>query len=95
MNQIRPHSFFSSDPIAEPQEMTAHFPIGHLASVLVMLDEASKAPTRVGMRVRLRNLPDVTGTDDGPARRPGERLVVWEDRDGAWTISATQIEAAP
>lgn len=75
--------------------MNTHANLDHLASVLVMLYAASRAPTRVGMRVRLRNLPDVVGTDEGPALRPGERLIQWDDRNCLYTISAAQIEAAP
>lgn len=71
-----------------------HSNIGHLASVLVMLDQSKHAPTRVGMRVRLKNLPGVTGVDEGPSATVGMRLVRW-DRDGEmYRISAAQIEEA-
>lgn len=72
--------------------MNAHANLGHLASVLVMLDEARKSPTRVGMRVRLKNLHDVTGVDQGPSCQIGDRLIRW-DRDGeVYRVSSTQIE---
>lgn len=70
-------------------------PFNVIAELVKALHAAGHAPTRVGQRVRLKNDHDVLGTDEGPARRPGERLIRWDadPDDGPWTISATQIEA--
>lgn len=68
----------------------------HIAGLIATLDAAARAPTRYGQRVRCRNDHDLVGTDMGPARRVGERLVLWDGHEdvGPYTIGANQIEGA-